>query len=87
VIGDGQILREPDRRDRARHGRGGSTLQGLAELGFHIAFGPPLLRVADQGAQILAGRGIALLGHLDFDESLHFIGHGNVHGRHEGRSS
>jgi hypothetical protein len=65
------------------HGRGGPALQRLAELGFELTFGLALLSVADEGAEIFAGGGVALARHLGFDERLHFIGYRDIHGSHK----
>ena len=55
---------------RPGHRSSRSALQCLAKFGFQLAFGPPLLGIANEGTKILAGRGIALLGHLSFDKAF-----------------
>jgi hypothetical protein len=67
----------------AGHGLGRTAQQGLTELGFEFAIRLTLLRVTDQGTNLLAGGGIAFLGDLGFDERDHLVGQRDIHGRHE----
>src|SRR5579883_775262 len=57
----------------ARHLDGGA-LQRLQEFGFERWLGLPLLGIADEGAQVLAGGSIFSLSHLSLNERSHLVG-------------